>query len=201
VYARIPYALPTWTAGTQVIATPDKSNASLLARRILPMTAFSKEALAAQMANGIIGTTSGSRLFTKLRKEEGLTYGTYSGLSMDEDFGFATFGISGTFAPQNRVRFEQVLDETKQDIIKNGLWRLELAVAKRVALERTKANRENDSSVAGTLAYNEHRGRSYAFWQHQSDLAQSLTIEDIDAAAKKLLNAQDFVTIITGEFK
>ncbi len=201
VYARIPYALPTWTAGTQVIATPDKSNASLLARRILPMTAFSKEALAAQMANGIIGTTSGSRLFTKLRKEEGLTYGTYSGLSMDEDFGFATFGISGTFAPQNRVRFEQVLDETKQDIIKNGLWRLELAVAKRVALERTKANRENDSSVAGTLAYNEHRGRSYAFWQQQSDLVQSLTIEDIDAAAKKLLDAQDFVTIITGEFK
>ncbi len=201
VYARIPYGLPTWTAGTQTIATPDKANASLLARRILPMTAFSKEALAAQMANGIIGTTSGSRLFTKLRKEEGLTYGTYSGLSMDEDFGFATFGISGTFAPQNRARFEQVLDETKQDIIKNGLWRLELTAAKNVALERTKSNRENDSSVAGTLAYNEHRGKSFAFWQTQSDLAQSLTIEDIDVAAKKLLDAKDFVTIITGDFK
>ncbi|MFM2083655.1 MAG: hypothetical protein RLY95_473 [Pseudomonadota bacterium] len=200
-YARIPYALPVWTGGSETIATPDKANASLLARRFVSMRSFSKEALAAQMANGIIGTTSGSRLFTKLRKEEGLTYGTYSGLSIDEDFGFATFGISGTFAPQNRVRFEQVLDETKQDIIKNGLWRLELAAAKNVALERTKANRENDSSVAGTLAYNEHRGKSFAFWQAQSDLAQSLTIEDIDAAAKKLLDAKDFVTIVTGDFK
>ena len=160
------------------------------------MTAFSKEALAAQMANGIIGATSASRLFTKLRKEEGLTYGTYSGLSVDDDFGFANFNISGTFAPQNRARFEQVLAEIKKDIVDNGLWRLELSAAKRVALERSKANRENDSSVAGTLAYNEQRGRSYAFWQAQSDLAQSLTIEDIDAAAKKLLAAQDFVTII-----
>jgi zinc protease len=201
LYARIPYALPAWTAGAQTISTPDKANASLLARRVLPMTAFSKEALAAQMANGIIGTTSGSRLFTKLRKEEGLTYGTYSWLSIDDDFGFASFNISGTFAPQNRVRFEQVLDEAKKDIADNGLMRLELFAAKRVALERTKANRENDASVAGTLAYNEHRGRSYAFWQQQQDLAQSLTIEDIDAAAKKLLAANDFVTITTGDFK
>ena len=201
VYARIPYALPTWTAGTQVIATLDKPNASFLARRMLPMISFSKEALAAQIANGIIGSTSASRLFTKLRKEEGLTYGTYSGLSINEDFGFATFGISGTFAPQNRAQFEQALDEAKQDVVKNGLSRLELATAKRVALERTKASRENDSSVAGTLAYNEYRGRSFAFWQAQSDLMQSLTIEDIDAAAKKLLDASDFVTIITGDFK
>jgi zinc protease len=85
--------------------------------------------------------------------------------------------------------------------VDKGLWRLELVAAKNVALERTKANRENDSSVAGTLAYNEHRGKSFAFWQAQSDLAQSLTIEDIDAAAKKLLDAKDFVTIITGDFK
>jgi zinc protease len=201
VYARIPYALPTWTPAVQTIATPDKASASLLARRTLPMQAFSKEALAAQMANGIIGGSSASRLFTKLRKEEGLTYGANSWLAVDDDFGFASFNIGGTFAPQNRSRFEQVLAEIKQDITNNGLWRLELSAAKRVALERTKANRENDSSVAGTLAYNEHRGRSYAFWQAQSDLAQSLTIEDIDAAAKKLLAAQDFVTVITGDFK
>ncbi len=201
VYARVPYALPTWSAGTQVMATPDKPNASILARRILPMTSFSKEALAAQMANGIIGTTSGSRLFTKLRKEEGLTYGTYRGLSMDEDFGFATFGISGTFAPQNRARFEQVLADAKKDIVDNGLLRLELTAAKSVALARSKASRENDSSVAGTLAYNERRGRSYAFWQAQADMVQNLTIEDIDAAAKKLLDANDFVTVVTGDFK
>lgn len=200
-YARIPYALPVWTAGSQIIATPDKANASLLARRVVAVRSFSKEALAAQIANGIIGATSASRLFTRLRKEEGLTYGTYSGLTLNEDFDFAIFGISGTFAPQNRARFEQVLGEIKQEIVDKGLWRLELSAAKNVALERTKANRENDSSVAGTLAYNEHRGKSFVFWKTQSDLVQSLTIEDIDAVAKKLLDANDFVTIITGDFK
>ena len=121
--------------------------------------------------------------------------------SLDEDFDFATFGISGTFVPLNRARFEQVLGETKQEIVSNGLGRLELSAAKNVALERTKSNRENDSGVASTLAYNEHRGRSFAFWQAQADMVQNLTIEDIDAAAKKLLDAKDFVTIVTGDFK
>jgi len=201
VYAHIPHALPSWTAGSQTIATPDKANASLLARRFVSMRSFSKEALAAQMANDIIGATSASRLFTRLRKEEGLTYGTYSGLSLDEDLDFASFGISGTFAPQNRARFEQVLSEVKQDIVTKGLEQFELVAVKRSALEQIKASRENDSSVAGSLAYNEHRGKSFAFWQAQSDLAQSLTIEDVDTAAKKLVGAQDFVTIITGDFK
>jgi zinc protease len=200
-FVRIPYAMPTWTAGTQVIQTPDKANASLLARRYFADETYSKESIALQVANGIIGATSGSRLFSKLRKEEGLTYGTYSGFNSDQDNQFANFGINGTFAPQNRGRFEQVLEEAKQDIIKNGLWRLELAAAKNVALERAKANRENDASVAGTLAFNEYRGRNYAFWQAQLELTQSLTIEDIDAAAKKLLDAKDFVTIVTGDFK
>jgi zinc protease len=199
-YERIAYPLPRWEPTVKTIATPDKPNASLLQRRAFSLKPYTKEAIAVQFANGIIGATSASRLFTNLRKQEGLTYGTYSGYNHNEDDEVLTFGITGTFAPQNRARFEQVLADTKKDIITNGLTRIELFAAKRVALERVKTNRENDSSTAGTLAFNEFQNRNFAFWQKQSDMAQDITIEEVDKAAKLLLDATDFVTVVTGDF-
>jgi zinc protease len=199
-YERIVYPLQTWQSTYKTITTPDKPNAALLQRRAVSLKPHTKEAIAVQFANGIIGATSASRLFTNLRKQEGLTYGTYSGISHNEDDEVLSFGISGTFAPQNRARFEQVLADTKKDIIANGLTRIELFAAKRVALERVKTSRENDSSTAGLLAFNEFQNRNFAFWQKQSDMAQEITIEEVDKAAKLLLDATDFVTLVTGDF-
>jgi zinc protease len=199
-YERLSYPMTAWEATSKTIATPDKPNASFLQRRAIRLKAHTKEALAVQFANGIIGATSASRLFTNLRKQEGLTYGTYSGFMHNEEDQVLSFGISGTFAPNNRERFEQVLADTKKDIIANGLTRIELFAAKRVALERTKTNRENDAATAGTLAFNEYQNRNFAFWQAQADMAQALTIEEVDKAAKLLLDANDFVTVVTGDF-
>ena len=199
-YERVPYPLPRWEPTAKTIATPDKPNASLLQRRSIALKPFTKEALAVQFANGIIGATSASRLFTNLRKQEGLTYGTYSGINHNEEDEVLSFGITGTFAPQNRMRFEQVLADTKKDIVTNGLSRIELFAAKRVALERVKTSRENDTSTAGTLAFNEFQNRNFAFWQKQADMAQEVTIEEVDQAAKLLLDATDFVTVVTGDF-
>ena len=199
-YERITYPLNQWEPLAKTIATPDKPNASLLQRRAVKLKPHTKEAIAVQFANGIIGATSASRLFTNLRKQEGLTYGTYSRVTHNDEDEVLTFGISGTFAPQNRVRFEQVLADTKKDIITNGLSRIELFAAKLVALERTKTNRENDSSTAGTLAFNEFQNRNFAFWQKQADMAQDITLEEVDKAAKLLLDATDFVTVVTGDF-
>ena len=199
-YERLSYPMTAWEATSKTIATPDKPNASFLQRRAIRLKAHTKEALAVQFANGIIGATSASRLFTNLRKQEGLTYGTYSRFTHNEEDEVLSFGISGTFAPNNRERFEQVLADTKKDIIANGLTRIELFAAKRVALERTKTNRENDAATAGTLAFNEYQNRNFAFWQAQADMAQALTIEEVDKAAKLLLDANDFVTVVTGDF-
>jgi zinc protease len=199
-YERLSYPMTAWEATSKTIATPDKPNASFLQRRAIRLKAHTKEALAVQFANGIIGATSASRLFTNLRKQEGLTYGTYSRFTHNEEDQVLSFGISGTFAPNNRERFEQVLANTKKDIIANGLTRIELFAAKRVALERTKTNRENDAATAGTLAFNEYQNRNFAFWQAQADMAQALTIEEVDKAAKLLLDANDFVTVVTGDF-
>jgi zinc protease len=199
-YERIAYPLPRWEPLEKTIATPDKPNASILSRRSVSLKPHTKEALAVQFANGIIGATSASRLFTQLRKQEGLTYGTYSGINHNEDDEVLSFSISGTFAPQNRERFEQVLADTKKDIITSGLNRLELFAAKRVALERTKTNRENDESTAGTLAFNEFQNRNFFFWQKLADMAQELTIEEVNRGAKLLLDAKDFVTVVTGDF-
>jgi zinc protease len=200
LYERIANPLTSWEPSSQIIATPDKPNAALLQRRSIALKPHTKAALAVQFANGIIGATTASRLFTNLRKQEGLTYGTYSGYSHNEEDEVLTFGIAGTFAPQNRERFEQVLTDTKKDIIANGLTRIELFAAKRVALERTKTSRENDVNTAATLAFNEFQNRNFAFWQKQADMAQEMTIEEVDKAAKLLLDATDFVTVVTGDF-
>lgn len=158
------------------------------------------------VASAIIGGSSSSRLFTKVRKEEGLSYGVWSSLSANDDDGIVAFNWGGIFAPSNRAKFESTVKELFADIAVKGLSSVELFVAKRVAADRIKQQLNSDGYLSGELARAEYKTRTgeprnAAWYEEKHKLLQDLTIEELDAAAKKLVDMSRAVVITAGEFK
>jgi zinc protease len=205
-YQRIPYPLPSVMSTRLIVDTPDKPNAMLLWSKRIAAQGYSREWQAMFLASSMIGRSGSSRLFDRLRKEEGLTYGTTSSISGYEDDGVMAFSIEGTFAPQNRPRFEQVLNETLLDVKRNGFTEEELASEKRIAAQQILAGRENDVRLAANLALNEMRIREgkrsdFIYWDEVQKTVQSLTLQEVNAAGARLVDSEQVVTVITGDFK
>ncbi len=205
-YQRMPYPLPNYTSKREVITTIDKPNAGYRATHLMAAQPLSREGMALQVANDIIGVSTSSRIYTRLRKEEGLTYGTSSSVSSNEDDGVMGFHVQGTYAPQNRAKFEAALADTFNEIQTQGLNIAELASVKRIAIERSQAGRDNDATLAAVLASNEYRSRSgslrnFAFGDELNAIRQSLTLAEVNAAAKKLVSTGKSVVVLTGDFK
>jgi zinc protease len=183
------------------IATPDKANAALLARRQLVVQPYSREAAAMEVASHLIGGGAASRLHQALRERAGLSYGVQSSFYVSADDPLAAFGVSGSFAPQNKERFERLLAQTLAEVKTQGFSTDELRVAKNVFADTAQSWRDSDSVMTGRLARNEHRQRTQAFQAEQDALIQSVTLSEVNTAAQKLLADEGWVTVVTGDFK
>jgi zinc protease len=205
-YQRIPRPLFAHTGQSIPVATPDKPNAMIYAAHNFAGDPWTKEGIAMTVANAIIGGNANSRLFTKVRKEEGLSYGVWSYLTPNDEDKVLTFGWGGIFAPSNRAKFESTVKELFDDIKAKGLSSIELFVAKRVAADRVQQNLASDSAMSSELARAEYKARtgeirSAAWYEEKHKMLQDLTIEELDAAAKKLVDMSRAVVVTTGEFK
>jgi zinc protease len=208
-YQRIPKPLsplPNYTAKRLVVPTIDKPNAGLRATQLFTAQPFTREGYALQLANELIGSSSSSRIYTRLRKEEGLTYAASSNLTASEDDSVANFTIQGTYAPQNLAKFETALAQTLKDVQTKGFTASELERVKRSFIERVQAARNSDAAVAASLANNSFRStpqapRNFARAEQMNALALSVTLEDVNAAAKQLVDLRKAVVVVTGDFK
>jgi zinc protease len=205
-YQHISYPLAAVEAKRIVIATPDKPNAMLMRSSRMAEIGYSREWHALTLASDMIGRRGSSRLFDRLRKEEGLTYDTFSSIRSFNNEQAISFGIEGTFAAKNLERFEAVLHEVLTDVQKNGLTQAELMAQKKIMVQKNLANRENDVIFAGVLVANERRARDgqrtdFIYWDEIQKEIQNLTLQDINAAAARLVDSAQAVTVITGDFK
>ncbi|MDI9334638.1 MAG: insulinase family protein [Cytophagales bacterium] len=194
-------------AGQRIqVATPDKPNALMSGAYRFSLEPWSRESTAMTIANALVGGSSASRLYTKVRKEEGLSYGVASYLHISEEDKLAIFGINGTFAPQSKAKFETTVSSVLDDIRAKGLSSVELFFAKRVAADRIKQGLASDGYIANEMAtalYKERSGevRNAAWYEAKAAMLQSLTIEEVDAAVRKLLDTTRLVTVMAGDFK
>jgi zinc protease len=205
-YQRIAIPMQTITPKRIIVQTPGKPNASYDVGLRLQADPNSREGMALQLAHGIIGAGTSSRLYARLRSTEGLSYGTRSSFNFNPRDNNAVFGISGTYAPQNIDKFETALIDTLKEIQVNGLNQSELELAKSSFKEGTLANRNNDAQVVNGLVENERRTRegtasNYARYDALNEQLHSLTLEEINIAAKKLTELSKAVIVITGDFK
>ncbi|PCI60276.1 MAG: pseudouridine synthase [Gammaproteobacteria bacterium] len=180
--------------------TPDKENAVFVASNNLPIKDSDKDAPAMQLANYIFGGGFlSSRLATRLRQKDGLSYGAGSFLQLSSHDQRTTMGAYAICAPQNLAKVEIGFKEELARLIKDGFTKEEVAKAKSGLIQGKKVSRSQDRELAGKLNRNLDLNRTMAWNKQFNQQLASLTVDDLNKAVRKYWKVEDFSIIKGGD--
>ena len=183
------------------IETPDKTNAYLYAVQYLPMRDDHPDAPALRVGGFILGSGFlNSRLATRIRQEEGLSYGVSAGFgagSLDKLGSLAGYAI---FAPQNSSRVFAAFTEEITKVLEEGFTAEEVEAAKAGMLNQRENSRIGDSSIAGLLQRNLFLDRKMQYTIDYDAKIAALTVDDVNEAFRRHIDLDKFSFARAGDF-
>jgi len=205
--ASAPYKRITRTANTTVkgdkkdINTPDKESAVYLAGLCLPVTDTAKDYTALEVGNFLLGGTFTSRLFMRLRQNEGLSYAVGSQLYADSQDEYGLFLIFAICNPENVEKADKAAVEELNRLIAKGVTEDELGKGKENYLQQLKVQRASDASLAEEIRDTLELGRTYEFYANQEKTIAGLSAADVSRALSDRLPANRLNIIRAGDMK
>ncbi|HVG17706.1 MAG TPA: pitrilysin family protein [Blastocatellia bacterium] len=185
----------------QAIETPDKANAFFVAGQRFTMRDDDPDYPALVIANYIIGGgLLNSRLSTRIRQKEGISYGVgsvFSAHPIDRDASFTAFAI---YAPQNVAKLEAAFKEEMERALKEGFTAEEVAAAKTGFLQALKIERAQDAGIASKLSSYLYLNRTLSWDADFEKKIEALTPEQVSAALKKYVDPSKMTVIKAGNF-
>jgi zinc protease len=200
-YARIP--TQPYKTGTQalVLETPDKANALFLAGQGLGLRDDNPDYPALVLGNFLLGGGFlNSRLATRVRQQDGLSYTVGSSLSagsLDPVGSFSTYAI---YAPQNAGRLETAVREELEKVLNKGFTADELEKARAGLLEYRRTGRADDGGLARTLATYLFFGRTLEFDAAFEKRMSELKPEEVRTALSQHLDWKKVTVVKAGDF-
>jgi len=200
-FKRLVAKLPQPKPGNESIETPDKANAMFVAGFPMEIKEGDPEYPAMVMGNFLLGGGFlNSRLATRIRVKDGLSYGVGSQFSahpIDRSASFITFAI---YAPENVGKLEQAFKEEMEKVLKDGFTEDELKAAKSGYLQSRQVSRAQDNVLASTLSNNLYLGRTMDWDADFEKKIEELTPGKIKSAFDKHMDYKKMVIIKAGEF-
>jgi zinc protease len=200
-YTRVPSEYHEVAAINDSIATPDKANAFLMAAINLPMRDDDADYPALVLGNYMLGGGFlNSRLATRLRQKEGLSYGVgsqFNASALDKSGGFMAYAI---YAPQNADRLQTALREELQRAVTEGFTAEEIAAAKSGWLQSRQVSRAQDGELTRSLANSLFLKRTLAWDAALEQKVSALTPDDVNSALRRKLDFSKLSIIKAGDF-
>lgn len=185
-YARLENKNKAVPATRQVINTPDKENAMLLAHTKLDLARNDEDFAALMLADHIFGGDGlSSRLATRVRQKDGLSYGIGSQLAAGEIDRAGNWNLYAIVAPQNLTKLEAAIKDEVQKSLQNGFTADELAKAKSGLLQQRKLRRTDDAALASGWASLLYIDKTYAYSAELDQKLQAASLEQVNAAWRK----------------
>lgn len=200
-FTRVPQPLVPVKPQQLLIATPDKPNANMVVRLAVPLNDLDPDYPALSMANYLLGAGGSSRLWKRIREGEGLSYGVGSQIDWNNIDRNSMWQAGAIFAPQNRAKVETAFREEVARALKDGFGAQELAEGKASLLNFRQLSRAQDSGLAFALANNLYLGRTFAIAAQVDAAIAQLTLEQVNAALRKYVTPENFVSAFAGDFK
>jgi zinc protease len=199
-YKRVADAYVKVKASPVEFNTPDKENATFVAAIMLPVGENNDDAAALELGNYIFGGGFlNSRLATRLRQKDGLSYGAGSFVRMNAQDGKATLGAYAICAPQNLAKVEVGFKEELSRMLKDGFTDEEIESAKSGLLQGKKVSRAQDRELVRTLRRNLMVDRSMQWNKAYEERLATLTAEDVKRVMNKYVKLEDFSIIKAGD--
>ncbi|QJR15688.1 M16 family metallopeptidase [Usitatibacter palustris] len=201
-YERVETEYRPVAPATLTVDTPDKENAMWLAAHNVELRDDDPDYAAAFVANYILGGGAGldSRLASRIRQKEGLSYGVGSDLSVGPVTRAGSWSAYAIAAPQNVAKVEAAFREELDRALKEGFTEAEVATAKSGILQMRAQNRAQDGTVAAAWVSNLELGRTFAFSKLTEDRIMALKAADVTAALRKYIDPAKATIVKAGDF-
>jgi len=201
-FARIVRTYAPQDSTSIVIETPDKANAAFFAGQRLQLRDDQPDFAAMEIANFIIGGgLLNSRLVTRLRQKEGISYAAQSVLQVQSLDAYGFFLAVAIYAPQNVDRVLRAFREEMDRVRTEGFTAQEVDAAKSGYLQLRSQTRANDRELVGVLVGRRFAGRTMAYDTEFENRVRALTPEQVNAVAKKYLDPARVIAVRGGDFK
>jgi zinc protease len=200
-FTRVPDPLVAPKPQRLEFKTPDKQNATLLARLSLPLNDRDADYPSLMLANYIFGSGGSSRLWKRIRESEGLSYDVRSSIQWSNFEANSAWVSSAIFAPQNRDKVERAWREELARALQDGFSAKELDEARQGLLNYRKLSRAQDGSLAAALAGNLYLGRNFLVAQKVDEALAKATLEEVNAAFRRHIKPEQLVIAFGGDFK
>ncbi len=200
-YERAPSELKVVQGTTETIATPDKPNAVYLTLTSLKLRDDDADYPALIVGDTIFGGGFlNSRLATRIRQQDGLSYSVNSELGADALDSVGSFSISAICAPQNMAKLEKDAQEEFARALSTPFTAAEVATAKSGILESRKVGRSSDGALAGQLARHLFLGRDFTWDARLEKELDAVTAQDVGKALRAHLDPKTMITVKAGDF-
>jgi zinc protease len=193
-------AIPVQTIN-EFVETPDKANAFFVAAYNFDFRDDNADYPAMVLGNFMLGGGFlNSRLATRIRQKEGLSYGVgsqFSAGALDPVGSFFSFAI---YAPENVEKLEKAFKEEIEKVVTTGFTAEEIAAAKSGWSQGRTVSRAQDAGLASTLNNYLFIKRDLKWDEAFEKKVMDLTPEQINAAMKRHLKLESMNIIKAGDF-
>ena len=200
-FARVPNVYTAAPAVNRTFETPDKANAVFVAGVNLPMRDDDADYPAMVMANFMFGGGFlNSRLATRLRQKDGLSYGVNSQLQVSSLDKQGMFGARAIYAPQNAAKLEAAFKEELTRVLRDGFTQEEFDAARTGWLQGRTVGRSQDGQLASRLTTDLYLERTFKRDTDLENKVQALTAAQVNAALRKYVSVDKVSIFKAGDF-
>jgi zinc protease len=201
-FTRVETAYKDIPAVDESIETPDKENSVFLARENVEMRDDDPDFPALYVADYLLGGGAGfdSRLTSRIRQKEGLSYGVGSDLSVGSIDRAGSWTVYAIAAPQNMAKVEAAFKDELARALKDGFTEREVQGAKSGILQQRVQNRAQDGTLAGAWAGNLYLGRTFEYSKDFERKLVALTPAQVNAALRKYIDPAKVTIVKAGDF-
>ncbi|PNY82281.1 M16 family metallopeptidase [Deinococcus koreensis] len=199
-YERINLPLVTPKSSDLVVNVPDKANAIYLARLNFPLRDDHPDYAALAVAMRVFGSGTDSRLFNRLRQQDGLSYGAGGNISVSSEDEKGSFTAYAIFNPGVTERVVTAMREELAKALGTGFTDAEITSARSAILQESRVARSEDATLVGSLARQAYLGRTYAFSADLEAKIAAVTPQLAQAALKKYIDPANLVVVRAGTF-
>jgi zinc protease len=200
-YARAPAVYKAIAAKTETIETPDKANAVFLANANLRLREDDPAYPDLEIGNAILGGGFlNSRLATRIRQRDGVSYSVGSDVSADPLDEVGEFSVYAICAPQNIGKVETDVHEELARALKSGFTAKEVADAKSGILQSRIVGRSTDRALAIALVNHLFLGRDFSWDAKFEQSIGAASSQAISAAVQRYLDPQSLFIVKAGDF-
>jgi len=183
------------------IDTPDKANAFFFAQQNLRMGDTHADYPALLMGSYILGGgVLNSRLATRIRTQDGLSYGVAAGLSAHPVDPLGQLFAYAIYAPENAEAVEAAFVEEVERALRDGFTEDELRTAKQGWLEGRQLSRAQDSSLAAALSQGLYFNRTLVQDAELEDRVAALTLGEVNRAFRTWIDLSRMTFAKAGDF-